>query len=480
MSLRPEEILRKAVSAGYGQPVSGPAAGIHEDDTCVLAVCEVPFDFGDWCAVHQLDSGHLQIRKATKTGDAAWCGVVQMKGAAGDWVKVKTAGTCIAKVKSSADVDPGDLIGMVSGEVYADELKGPSPCGRYLYRMGSADDFSWVSVGGTSAELVVHHHEDEKNTKISDVTVSTKLTAPLWHMFKVNDINFTGDPDARFMLAIGGATDHGESPKEGWGWGGVIGSPGALGFGQLGGNPASGNQGVLGAETAKSSEGTNYRINVRSWAGFNARDRYGAGTATVAPIRFSWCAGERAPKWVVNGGCDCVVGVTPGEACDASQLWWAGTMKLDGTFPPGGVTHTNWTKQWTPQLAIERNCCEAEYSAVTPPDFGCTIFTNPGAGETNAHDVSGAYEMLIPWGYTACDSRLDVLQAVCYHSEQIIALWRAMIGGFATVSNLLACMDAHLIALGQPACCGTVAPATIPVVSGGPAGSECSETSCDD
>lgn len=480
MTLRPEELVRKAVAAGYGNPVPSSPSAVHEDDTSVLAILEDTFDFGDWVVVHETSAGHLRARKATLDGDPGTLGVVQHHGESGQWAKVKTAGVCLAKVNKDADVEMGDLLSLKSGSSEAVALLGEFACGRFLSRIPGEDVVAWVAIGATQTRISVHHHTDQKNTQVTDFTSATSLTAPVWHILKVNDINFTGDPDPRLMVALGGGTSHGESPKEGWGWAGVIGSAGNMGFGQIGGNEASGNQGVLGAETAKSSEGINYRINVRSWAGFNAHDRYGLAAPVVAPIRFSWCAGEVAPKWYVRDGCDCITGVTPSEPCDAATLWWSGTMKLDPTINPAGLTSTNWNKQWTPQLAVERNCCESAYAAVTPPDFPCTIFTNPSTLEANAHDVAGAYEGIIPFGYLYCTGRLDTVAAACYHATQLQALWRTIMGLTGVVSQYFACADAHFVALGRTACCPTLTPATVPTVSGGPGATTCEGTACDD
>lgn len=480
MSLRPEEILRKALAAGYGNLPPATPQGAPEDDTAVSAVANGDLEYGDWVVVQSLSSGCIVARKPTEDGQKTTLGVVLHKAASGECVRVKTTGVCIAKVDSSATLTAGDLLGTKASQTYAIALSGPCPCGRFFARFSGDDRYAWVAIVSGQSEIVVHHHDDTKNTNVSDVTVSTRLTAPVWHILKVTDINYTGTPDPRLMLALGGGSTHGETPKEGWGWAGVIGTPGSMGFGQIGGNEAGGNQGVLGAETAFGSEGLDYRINVRSWAGFNARDRYGAAVSNIVnPLRFTvGCDGETAPKWYVPDGCDCYPGVTPSEPCDPSIVWWSGTLRRDPTVDPHTLNHTSWHFQWTPQFALERDCCELTYSPVTPPDFDCGTISNPNTFETNAADVSGPYEGLIPWGYTPCTGRLDTLHSLCYFALHIRSLWRFLMDWSSVVEQMFVCIDARLAALGQPPCCGTVPPATVPTITGGPSGTTCESTAC--
>lgn len=461
-TLRPEEVQRKAIVAGYGnQPASNPSS-VHEDDTCVLAQASADFDFGDWVAVQAISAGYLKIKKPTDDGDVEYLGVVQSHVKSGEWCKVKTCGVTIAKVLAGDDAETGDLLGTTANQVYAKSLEGPMPCARFLKRFAGDDNFAWVDIGGSGSGLTINHHDDDKNSKVTDTTIpALPLTAPLWMVWRVVNITTTGDPDPRLMTCIGGGRLHGDLPWEGWAWGGVIGDIEAMGFGEFGGNSGDGQQGVLGAESRGPSsdhDKNQNRINVRSWAGFNAHDRYGgAAPATphvVAPIRFTYCPTERKPSWWVPVACDCVqtggTPITPGAPCGPDLLWWSGTMKRDPIFNPSGKTHTDWQQQWTPQIAAERDCDALLVPEITlnPPSPDCGLLDTNGRSiiQQNRKDLCGGYESVVPFGYVPCPGRLSTVQGLKAMATHISAIWLSIWKFSDAVSKVLGCHDAALLA----------------------------------
>lgn len=489
MSLRPQEIQRKGIVAGYGNPPASDPQAAHDDDTVVICEAYNDIEYGDWVvAPTTLTDGHLGAKKPDSSTNAAarWLGVAQHSAGIGQFLRVKTAGACAAKVDTGAS--EGDMLEVYDGSFSARKLTGQNACGRFLKRFAGDTRLAWVMIQGAApTPLLVHHHALDQNSYVTGADESN-IQAPLYHTWKVFNAAFTGDPAPKLALAIGGGSSHGDTPLEGFAWGGVIGKRGSVGWGEIGGDEAFGHQGVLGAESVKGSDtwpetpwGLN-RINVRSWAGFNARDRYGFSAKVVGPLRFTWCpvggnsAGSKRASWWVPAGCDCIVGTTTSDLCDPSIEWWAGTMKLDPTNKPGPLTRTPWEQQWVPQLALERDCCEAQYKEETPPDEGCGPFTNPATLEANAFDVSGAYEDLIPWGYRERPGRLSVLHGVCCHALHISQIWRTINRFQAFVSRVFACIDTRFMMHGWGPCCSVETKTTVPRVACGPDVKQCFDT----
>jgi hypothetical protein len=330
-TLRPEEIVRKAIASGYGNPASSTPWGGHDDDTDIIAQADQDYSLGDWVCINGMASGYPALAVPFQDGDQTYIGVVRHKVAGGEWCKVKTCGIAVAKVVQDGTIQPGDLIGTTLGSTTAKAFGSGIPCGRYLARYGAAPNLALCEIGGGTGggkKLLVHHHEDTKNTLVTDNTSAAHpLTAPLWMVWKVVNIAFTGDPDPRLMTCIGGGISHGDLPWEGWAWGGVIGDDTHMGFGEIGGNSTQGQQGVLGAEyvgPSSDKDKDQNRINVRSWAGFNAHDRYGMTAKVVAPVRFTYCSNEFLPSWYVPGSCDCVVGGPVTTASPATRTCCGG------------------------------------------------------------------------------------------------------------------------------------------------------------
>lgn len=495
MSLRPEEIQRKAIAAGYGRYAPNTAHGTHEDDTTVLSQMGAGFTLGDWVRASGTSAGHLQSGVPGTTGGTDYIGVVAQAADGGGWSKVKTCGVAVAKIKPGETLTVGDSLELVSGQKYAKKLADGSPCGRFLAWIDADHKYAWVSIGGsgTPLQLTVHHHDDTKNTIVSDTTSATStVRGPLWHVWRVVNAGFTSATSARLMTCLGGGDTHGETPKEGFGWAGVIGQPAHMGWGEIGGNEKSGNQGVLGAEIATADEMGN-RINVRGWAGFNARDRYPPNSNTVHPLRFTWHPEEKKPAWTVPAGCDQTNVAMTGTPCDPTTVWWSGTLKRDPTYSPAGMTHTPWNQQWTPQLALERDCCSLAYAPVSrePPD--CDLMLNGSQIEANAQDIAGSYEGLIPYGYTACAGRMEHLHATCYHALHIQYLWRSLQRLSDAVSAALNCLDTRVTTIdnffatkadgsgAKPSTAPCCPPTkwTVPTITGGPADAgDCTATAC--
>lgn len=477
MSLRPEEISRRAL-ASYGQI---PPTTLHaqpEDGTEILAKFTAAFELGDWVECAGLASGHLTAQAPSADGTAKWMGVVQHKGAANTWGKVKTAGVSLAKVASAASATTGDSLSLRSGSTDAVVLSTASGgrnsvCGRFMKKEGGDSKMSLVHIGSGNSGLTIHHHTDESNTEWHDTTDSTVRKGLSWHLFKVNLDEHTGGV-ARLMLAMGGGTTHGESSKEGYFWGGVVGSNAALGFGSVGGNESAGKQGVLGAERQTSD--AVYRVNIRSFAGFNAYDRYGGLTYPkgVGPIRFTHP--NLAPTFRAHSDCDAS---TP--ACPAGTIWWAGSMMWDAVLPP--VNNASWNGQWVPGMTIERDCCDVSLS-VTPTDHdGCAIITNPSQFVTNVNDLNGAYEWIIPYGYTANVGRLDLLAAHCCLTTHVQRIWAFLDAWTAKVERFMQCVDATFATKANGAgtagaCCSFAGTTSVPVLTCGPGpdGGDCAAT----
>lgn len=501
-TLRPEEVQRKAIAAGYGDRSPSNPQSVHQDDTTVLCLAQAAFKMGDWVSVKGLNSqsGFLTIEKPSEDSDKAWLGVVQHTVEQDEWVLVKTCGVGIAKVNKDADLETGDLLGTSAGKTYADTFGGALPCGRFLKRFTGDENFSYVEIGsGGTSDLSVHHHTDNKNSKVTDTTTAArKLTAPLWHVWKVTDIVFTGDPDPRLMTCLGGGTGHGDDPKEGWGWAGVIGKAAKMGFGEIGGSDLAGFQGVLGAEFELDDDLPKPRINVRSWAGYNAHDRYGMPATVVHPMRFTYCATEHSPSWHVPKNCDCTkIPFTSEDECPPIITWWSGTMKRDPFFNPATFNKTTWQQQWTPQLALSRACCDVDYASqlVTPPTPDCKVIdsTERATLEANRKILAGSYEMLFPWGYHPCPNRFTPLDAICMLVTHVQAQWLSFQRLSDAVSKALGCLDTNMQTVKNffgtkvdgagskptlPICC----PATwhVPVMVNGPNNAgDCEHTICE-
>lgn len=467
-SLRPEDLVRRVLGAGFGNQPDAVVHGQPQDGTEVLCKATQAFDLGDWVEVVGLAVGYMTIQTPSDDGTKKWVGVVTHKVASGSFCKVKTCGVALAKVDSNSSATSGDILTLAGSAVKAYVKEdapsgGGYPCGRFLKALTGDDELSWVQIGASDSEITIHHHTDDENTSWVDTSAATALTGRSWHLFKVNEDQYTGGAE-RLMLAIGGGTVHGESSKEGYGWGGVIGGNGNLGFGQIGGNESAGKQGVIGAERQVSD--TVYRLNIRSFAGINAFDRYTGLThpTGVGPIRYTHPS--HVPTWRAASACD---ENTP--ACPAGTLWWAGSMMWDAGLPPGNAT--SWTGQWVPGMTVERNCCDVQ-GAFTPEAHGsCSLVANPAQFAANANDLVGAYENIIPYGYTPTAGRLDELAAICCLVKHVRGIWGFLDAWTAVVEAAFACVDATFATkvngVGAAGiCCASVGEATVAAIDCGP------------
>ncbi len=465
-SLRPEELSRRALGAGFGNQADALVHGQPQDGTEVLCKATQAFEMGDWVEVVGLAVGYLTIQTPSQDGTKKWCGVVQHKVASGAFCKVKTCGVTLAKVDGNSSVTSGDILSLRSGQTKAyeqDDTAGGSnfPCGRFLKALTGDDEMSWVHIDASDGAITIHHHTDESNTAWVDHTDSTPYTGRSWHLFKVNLDSHTGGVD-RLMLAIGGGSTHGESSKEGYGWGGVIGSNSTLGFGQIGGNESAGKQGIVGAERQVSD--TVYRLNIRGWAGINVNDRYTGLTYPlgVGPIRYTHPL--LTPTFRADNNCD-------SGGCTAGLLWWAGAMMWDAGLTP--TNNTAWGGQFVPAVPFERNCCDIQGS-FTPEDHdGCDTILNPSQFSANANDLSGAYENIIPWGYTPTAGRLEELAAICCLGQHVRGIWGFLDAWTAAIENALTCIDATFATkvngVGDAgACCAAAGSVSVPVIDCGP------------
>ena len=449
-SRRPEEAVRKAIAAGYGDKGDVVAFGAPQDDTEVYAE-GANLDLGDWVRVSGMAGGHLIAATPSADGQASWIGVVTHKSSTDGWVRVKTCGVAKAKVTNAAGKSAGDKLAVQSGSTSADDADtGEDICGVFLRKFGGDAELSWVRLGGAGApaDLRIHHHTDASNTRVVDATGPT-LTGYLWHVWKVNLNAFTGG-DPRLMHAFGGGTTHGEANKEGYGWAGYIQpTPDAkMGFGIVGGQHAAGLQGVLGAEgdAANSEHSGRNRLNWRALGGFNAWDRYGSASPLTWPTGIGSILSIHPPQdaiWYPHDSCITEFG------CINDVKWWAGGLIWNthhGAFANG----TGWTGEWQVAVPTERNCVTVSgiIGTPTPPTYDCEwpcqTITNPGAMWTNAWRLNGSYENVIPYGYVACTGRLeemDGLTSFIIHYQSTIKWlhkWTAFI------DTLIHCIDAQL------------------------------------
>jgi hypothetical protein len=456
------------MGAGFGNQADAFVHGQPPDGTEVLCKATQAFEMGDWVEVVGLAVGYLTIQTPSDNGTKKWCGVVQHKVASGSFCKVKTCGVTLAKVNDNTTPTTGDILSLRNGQVKAyqqDETGAGAnyPCGRFLKALTGDDLLSWVHIDASDGAIAIHHHTDESNTAWVDHTDSTPYTGRSWHLFKVNQDAYTGGVD-RLMLAIGGGSTHGESSKEGYGWGGVIGSNSALGFGQIGGNESAGKQGIVGAERQVSD--TVYRLNIRSFAGINPNDRYGglAYPNGIGPIRYTHP--NNAPTWRAHSDCD----ATP-PACPTGILWWGGSMMFDTGLPP--TNGTSWPGQWVPGMTVERNCCDVQGAFTPETRSSCDLVSNPGQFSANANDLLGAYENIIPYGYTPTTGRLDELAAICCLVKHIRGIWGFLDAFTAVVGAALACVDATFATKvngvgAAGTCCVSAGDATVQAIDCGP------------
>lgn len=498
MSLRPEEIQRKAIAAGYGNNPDSTLSHEHLDDTEVLCKASVALDFGDWVRVSSGVDGYMICAKPNADGGGDWVGVVMHKVDSGAWVRVKTCGVGIAKVDDNTALTAGDTLEVVNGQVYARESHGGASCGRFLQAFSGDTKSAWVSIGGAKTKIAIHHHTNESNTEWVDTTDGTsdvlRKTGYSWNLFRVIEEGTGGTH--RLALAIGGHNSHGIGTEtEGWCWGGVIGDATALGIGKIGGPSTNNHQGVLGIERTLAD--TTYRVNIRSFAHFNALDRYTGLTRPegIGPIRFSYP--PHVPKWYVPTTADDTPPVIPTGA-----LWWEGTMIYSATRAPGNGTGI--LKQWSPAVLAERNCqtVTGSFTAeVTCDDWPCGTVSNPLQAYTNLDDFIGSYENIIPYGYTACVGRHDELSGLVGFINHYRRSWAWLLCWMSIVDQTLHCLDQAGIALtlcvnatfGTKAngagtagactwdsCCAALTPVVVPALNYGPASTgNCEDTACD-
>jgi hypothetical protein len=173
-------------------------------------------------------------------------------------------------------------------------------------------------------------------------------------------------------------------------------------------------------------------------------------------------------------------------------------MKRDPTFNPAAYAHTPWQQQWTPQIALERDCCDLLLTSniTTPPDPDCRVIDDVGRAtlEANRQTLKGAYEALIPWGYQPCPGRMQQLHAVCFLALHVEEIWKSFQRMSDSISKALACHDANFATVKAffatkvdgsgtqpsiPVCCpATWIPPAIGIPVGGPSGATCAETEC--
>lgn len=446
MSLRPEESIRKAIAAGYGNPVGPMLGGQPDDGTEVLCQSSGTFEFGDWVHVAGNANGFMTITTPSGQGLPQWLGVVRQAVNPGEWCRVKVAGACEAKVTGAGTAAAGDPLHLktsTSAEVPSDLATAGTLCGRFMTQIGGLS-MGWVRIaeaGDAKPDIFIHHHTDGRNTRFVDRTAVTQFIGYAWHLFRVVQRGLTSGPHS-LMLAIGGNADHGETNKEGYCWGGVIGAPGAVGFGQLGGNEVSGNQGLIGAEETTADAAN--RLNFRSYGGWNVSDQFaglmdkdGIGPLNFAhpnwgsqtPDRISWhmpalCATDEANCPDIYGGMEI----------------WAGALFYDHHTAPANAT--GWPHVWSPGIPVERNCCRVNSLATPKAHEDCRSVENPEQFEMNAQDLNGPYENIIPYGYTAINGRSEILAAVCCLVRHIQSIWRFLDGYTAVMEKFMQCVDA--------------------------------------
>lgn len=521
-TLRPEELVRKAVAAGYGNPAGSTPQAVKPLETTGGAeiIAQALFDawFGDVVGIAGLADGTCTGWRPTEDGSREWLGVVQQQTGSGYICTVRTAGVCIVKMKPESTAQVGDDLGTVKNQVWLDKLSSGVACARMLGYIDTDHKFAWISLGGSGSSLTVNHHEDAKSTKVTDSTSDGyKGVGYLWHVWKVVDTVYTHELDDhsgdRLMTALGGGDIHGDGPPEGFGWAGVIGKRHKMGFGEIGGNETRGFQGVLGAEHQLDADAGTLppagsavagRINVRSWAGFNARDRYSEEYGrNVYPIRFTYCPTHSDALWWVPGGCDCMKaesgGTTGGRLCSTDILWWSGTMKADPENNPSGATHTYWQQQWTPQLACERDCDSLDYKlqVTSPPDCEISLQDVRAIVENNVKQLAGSYEDIVPFGYVECAGRVRFVTAATLFAEALSVIFRSVLQLSDTCSFMFDCIDRRIsvhdaffqtkvdgsgLRPNTPACCNPPENRkwTMHKITGGPNdGGDCEHTGCD-
>lgn len=489
--LRIEEIARRAIPGFLGRPDTIGQDHRPDDSTEFSYASADAVTWGDWVSCTEEADGHPNVILPGLDDDPAWAGVAQMAANAGQWVRVRGAGLAMARVSTSEDPSPGDWLVTQSGSGEAiayDRTAHRNRCGRFLSWIGASQSgYAWVHIGSGGAQepIQIHHHDSDLNTNWVDQ--GTNLVGESHDLFIVNSDDYTGG-DPKLMLVLGGEATHGESITEGWAWGGVIGTNDRFGCGMLGGNETAGNQGPLGAEKDMTASGGDWRINIRSFAEYNTFDKF----IGVVPIPggeiapFLFIHTYETPDWTVPLGCGQEPPASPcGTSVPMSAAnnvwWWSGGFVHDDTHVP--QNNTGRTGSFLPSVPVEVNCCLV-YSApdeLVPPL--CEPISNRSAFQDNHRDLNGAYENLIPYGYTVTNAaRQEILDAVCCHSRHIQEIWRFLDRWTLWVGNYAFCNDAFFSTKADSAgqtpstCCEDTGVVEVPALACGPSGKD---TNCD-
>lgn len=473
MSLRPEDIDRRSVAAYLRSRHAVHAQSNDQDDKTVFCIATEHVDYGDWVITNSNVEGHPNVSHAANDGDPEVLGVVQSHAQSNEWCRVAACGAVPAKVDPSESFSAGDWLALSSGNDYAVRWEDEdNRCGQFLYQLGDpSNGMAMVRIDSQGpAHLLIHHHTAEENSRWVDTSGGgTPLVGYSHHLFKVNKDAFTGGNDS-LMLVLGGESSHGEAVKEGMAWGGVIGSNTSTGRGYLGGNESAGKQGPLGLEedATDSQHSGAWRVNLRGFAGFNSRDRFGYAGGRVGSMLYVNPTEQLSYR--TPGGCRTT---TPTSPCAGAGVeWWGGAILWDDQATPVGNA-TTWQGQHVPALPIEIDCCTSYNNPEQPTEPDCEIVTGRSNFRDNALDLNGNYEWVIPYGWTATSGRQSVLHAICCLNTHIGALWTVLDRFTYWVGQYAACTDAFFATKADgvgaaSTCCEDTPDFAIPAMNCGP------------